>query len=95
MESNYVSRFILNVINKINEGVIEHKYIECRFFWRNFKIWNKLLFETKTKWFQEWYFLWHVKNSNNDIYKYDYKILNMSTWKSEQHPIYNITKHLT
>lgn len=95
MESNYIIKFILNIINNINKWVQEHKNIEHKFFWRNFKIWHTILFESNTNWFQEWYFMWHVKSKNDDIYNYNYRILNKVTWSLEVCPIYNISGFLT
>ena len=87
--------FITTVISAINKNIQEHKDMEHSIFWKNFKVWTELLYESRQWGFYEWYFLWHVKEkTTNDIWNYYYKILNKATGNLELCPIYSISWYI-
>lgn len=82
--------FIHSIISTINRNVEEHKNIERSKFWKNFKVWNTLIYESLNGWFFEWVFMWHVATKEQGIYNYHYRILNNRSWALELCPIYNV-----
>jgi hypothetical protein len=80
---------IRRIIKTINKNIQEHKHIERKVFWKNFKRWATLLYESNQWWFFEGYFIWHVECKVMK-WLYNYKILNKKTWITELCEMYRI-----
>ena len=90
----WLKQYISNVIANINNDIHEHKKLEMIKFWKNFSVWDHLLYESNNWGYHEWYFSWLVENIENNIRVYYYRVMNKATGNVELCPIYNISGYI-